>query len=96
VETYFVRAVFDLDCTWTGQPPSYRIYINDEMFTEKTWAWPSHLCLEQILQIQAPIGKYVVTVEPIGNPQAEFVTRNHRIEYGSARWQKTHKIIIEP
>jgi hypothetical protein len=96
VDTHFVLAVFDLDCAWHGTPPTYRIYVNDELFTERQWIWPSDFYLEQMLQIQAPAGKYVVRVEPVYPSQAEFSIRNNRVEHGPARWQKQHKIIIQP
>jgi hypothetical protein len=96
VDTHFVLAVFDLDCTWHGTPPTYRIYVNNELFTEREWCQPSNFYLEQMLQIQAPAGEYVVQVEPVYPDQAEFSIRNNRIGYGPARWQEQHKLIIQP
>lgn len=93
---YFVQAVFELDCKWSHDAPCYRIYVNDDLFTERTWQLENHLCLEQILQINAPAGKYVVRIESVGSTAAEFSTKNHRVELGPARWQKGHKIIIRP
>lgn len=83
--THFIRAVFDLDCDWEGLPPVYRIYVNDELFAEREWRWIDHY-LEEILQIQAPSGKYFVKVEPIGPQISKFKSSNHRIEHGPARW----------
>lgn len=85
MEPVFVKAVFDLDCDWEGLPPSYRIYVDDELFTERTWRWTSEY-LEEILQIQAPPGKYQIRLEPIGPNLAQFHQRNFRIEYGPGRW----------
>ena len=83
--TVFVKAVFDLDCDWEGLPPVYRIYVNDELFTERTWRWTQEY-LEEILQIQAPPGQYQVRVEPVGPNLAHFRANNHRVEYGPGRW----------
>jgi len=83
--TVFVKAVFDLDCDWEGLPPVYRIYVNDELFTERTWCWTDQY-LEEILQIQAPPGQYQVRVEPVGPNLAHFRATNHRVEYGPGRW----------
>jgi len=96
VNTYFIRAVFDIECQWVTTPPIYRIYVNDELFSEKEWRWSNNNYLEQLLQIQAPPGKYIVRVDTLNPNQARFTTSNHRIEYGPARWQKQHKIIIQP
>lgn len=83
--TVFVKAVFDLDCRWEGLEPAYRIYVNDELFAERTWRWTDHY-LQEILQIQAEPGRYHIRVEGIQPNLATFITGNHRIEYGPARW----------
>jgi len=96
VDTHFVLAVFDLDCTWHSSPPTYRIYVNDELFTEREWRWPSNFYLEQLLQIQAPAGKYDVRVEPVYPSQAEFFIRNNRVDHGPAVWQEQNKLVVQP
>ena len=35
----FVRVLADVDCEWEGLMPSYRVYVNDELFAERTWRW---------------------------------------------------------
>lgn len=85
METNFVRAVIDIDCEWSGLPPVYRVYINDELFTERTWIW-TDAYLEEILQIQAPPGQYHFRIESVGPALAGFSVRNHRVEYGPGRW----------
>ena len=87
MDTVFVRALFDIDCDWEGLPPSYRVYVNDELFAERTWAW-TDCYLTEMLQIQAPPGKYHVRIEKVGPSLAEFRTANHRIEHGPACWVK--------
>ena len=83
----FVRAVFDLHCEWEGLPPIYRIYVNDELFTERTWLWTDHY-LEETLQISAAVGQYKVRVTPVGSNLARFHPTDWRVEYGPARWIK--------
>ena len=85
METVFVKAVFDIDCEWEGLNPAYRIYVNDELFTERTWTWTDSY-LEEILQIQAPPGQCRVRLEPVEPNLARFRISNHRIEYGPGRW----------
>ena len=85
METRFVKAVFDINCEWEGLEPSYRIYVNDELFTERTWTWTDSY-LEEILQIQAPPGQYRIRLEPVHPTLARFTISNHRVEYGTARW----------
>jgi hypothetical protein len=95
MDTHFVLARFDLDCKWQDKRPVYRIYVNDELFSEKEWVW-GHDCIAQhILQVQAPPGKYVVSVQPVDSGSAEFTVFNNQIEHGPGRWLKTHKLIIQ-
>lgn len=81
METKFVKAVFDIDCEWAGLPPTYRVYVNDELFTERTWIWTDSY-LEEILQIQAPPGNYVIRHELVPPHLAHLTVSNFRIEYG--------------
>ena len=53
METVFVKAKFDIDCDWEGLAPVYRIYVNDELFAERTYTWVDQY-LTEILQIEAP------------------------------------------
>lgn len=92
----FVKALFDLHCDWEGLPPSYRIYVNDELFAERTFYWVNEY-LQEILQIEAPAGIYKVKFEPLKPNLAKFHIENHRIEHGSARWvdQQTLEIVFD-
>ena len=84
----FVKAWFDLDCKWEGLPPSYRVYVNDELFAERTWIW-TDCYLSEMLQISAPAGIYRVRVDPVGPSLAHFTTGNHRVEIGPGSWDPT-------
>jgi len=85
MEPVFVKAVFDLDCEWEGLPPSYRIYVSDELFAERTWRWTEEY-IEEMLQILASPGRYQIRLEPLQPTLARFQVANHKIEYGPARW----------
>jgi hypothetical protein len=51
----FVRVVADVDCEWEGWNPVYRVYVNDELFAERTWRW-TDCYLEENLQIRSEPG----------------------------------------
>ena len=89
----FVRACFNLDCEWQGLDPVYRIYVNDELFAERTFRWPG-CYLEENLQISAPVGVYHVRVEPVGHQLAQFTMGGHRIDHGPARWRDANTLEI--
>jgi hypothetical protein len=95
MEPVFVRAVFNLDCRWEGLDPVYRIYVNNEMFAERTYRW-TDCYLEEHLQISAPPGTYRIRVEPVGPQIAKFITGGHRIDHGPAHWVDINTLEIRP
>ena len=94
--TEFVKIKFDVHCDWEGVPPVYRIYVNDELFVERTYIWPDHY-LTEILQIQAPAGQYKIKLKSMSTNPAKIKTSNHTVEHGPAQWidHKTIEITHE-
>ena len=75
-----VRA--DVSVEWQGDPPNYRIYVGNEMFTERTWIWQEQY-LEEMLVVNAPPGKYNLRWELVPPAQGTIEVKNVRIEHGS-------------
>ena len=42
----------DVSVDWQGDPPNYRVYVGDEMFTERTWIWQEQY-LEEMLVVNS-------------------------------------------
>lgn len=83
MNTQFVKVVHDLHCSWQGQPPRYRAYVEDELFAERTWIWTG-MYLQEALQVQAPPGRYHIRFELLDSDNAELKIKNGRIEIGNA------------
>lgn len=81
----FVKINFDLHCDWKKTPPTYRVYVNHELFTERTYIWGDTKYLKEMLQLSAPPGKYIVRVDNLGDPECVFKIRNMTAETGSAQ-----------
>jgi hypothetical protein len=80
----FVVAVCDVRCQWNqNDSPKYRCYVNDELFTERTWIWNEQY-LEESIQILAPPGKYKIRYEIVDSQDAVIKPSNLRIEFGPA------------
>ena len=86
-QSVVVRA--DVNINWNRDPPNYRIYVGDEMFTERTWVWRDRY-LEEILVINAPPGQYNLRWELVPPSQGTIEVTNIRIENGSARAHIEH------
>jgi hypothetical protein len=77
----FVRVLADVHCSWEGLNPIYRVYVNDELFTERTWRWDDAY-LEEMLQIEAEPGKYNLRWELVPPHLAQLTVRNVRVDFG--------------
>jgi hypothetical protein len=76
---HFVRVLADVDCEWQGLNPVYRVYVNDELFTERTWYWIDEY-LEERLQIEAEPGDYLLRWELVPPHLAQLTVKNLRID----------------
>lgn len=78
-----MRVLADVDCEWEGLEPAYRIYVNNELFAERTWRW-TDCYLEEILQIEAEPGKYYLRWELVQPHLAKITVKNVRVDFGPA------------
>jgi hypothetical protein len=86
VNTKFVQILFNIDCKWKkGPPPAYRVYVDDELFSERTWIWREHY-IEEMLQIQAEPGRYTIRIEAVQPVGGKFKVSDFRVESGPAHW----------
>ena len=76
-----VRVLADVHCDWEGLYPAYRVYVNDELFAERTWRWTDSY-LEEMLQIEAEPGKYHLRWELVPPHLAELRVENVRVDFG--------------
>lgn len=90
----FVRVLADVTCDWEGLDPNYRVYVNDELFTERTWIWEDEY-LEEILQIEAEPGEYTVRWELVHPHLAQLRVNNLRVDFGPGVAVNAHTIRIE-
>ena len=79
----FVCVLADVHCDWEGLDPVYRVYVNDELFAERTWQW-SDSYLEEMLQIEAEPGKYQLRWELVPPHLAQLHVKNVRVSQGPA------------
>jgi hypothetical protein len=86
VNTQFVKVLFDIHCKLKGaQSPAYRVFVNDELFSERTFIWRDRY-LTEMLQISAEPGVYQVRVEAVQPLGGKFRIHNYQIEHGPAQW----------
>lgn len=72
-----------VNCTWEGLAPIYRLYVNDELFAERTWIW-NHNKLEENLQVESEPGDYTLRYELVAPHLAELNIEKLVVGYGPA------------
>ena len=74
----FVKVLVDVHCDWTGSPPYYRVYVNGELFAERTWRWHGEY-IEEYIPIEAEPGTYSISYELVKPYTATLRIRNLRV-----------------
>lgn len=76
-----VRVLVDVNCEWSETPPRYRIFVDQELFTERTWIW-NNCYLEEALTVVAAPGKYMIRGELVEPSDAALTLTNWRVDHG--------------
>jgi hypothetical protein len=90
----FVRVVSDVFCDWEGLAPTYRVFVNDELFAERTWIWTEDY-LEEALHIHAEPGKYHIRYELVPPNLAQLKVQNMRVVHGVGKIKNNELLRIQ-
>ena len=77
-----VQVCYDVRCSWDGPPPRYRLYVENELFVERTFNFVQSY-LNEVIPIDAPPGDYVIRYEMI-DPNGHIAASNPKILSGPA------------
>jgi hypothetical protein len=94
MKTRSVRVLCDVHCEWDDVPPKYRLFVNGELFAERTWIWKDFY-LEEAIHIDALPGMYQIQYEVLNN-DASIRVKNPRIDHGTAVMHKHLRLEILP
>jgi hypothetical protein len=67
----------DVWCKWVYTPPVYRVYVDDDLLTERNFIWESsrHYVREHI-EVLLDSGWHEVRIENCNKGEAEFIPNN--------------------
>ena len=71
----------DVYCDWQDQPPVYRLYVGNELFTERTYIWQEQY-LEELIPVYAEPGKYEIRYELVPPGKGTITVKNLRVAQG--------------
>ena len=77
MNTIPVSVTCDVTAKVLAQPFRYRVYVNNELFAERTWIWQG-VYLEELLPISAPAGVYPIRFETVDPENGRIKVRNYR------------------
>lgn len=86
-----VQVQYDVFCDWQGSPPVYRLYVNNELFTERSFIWNDRY-LQEVIAIDAVPGEYSIQYELIGAGQ--LTATNPQVNHGSAQFINNNTLRI--
>ena len=81
---HFVKVRCNICVDWTRHPPVYRGYVNDELFTERTYDWSTDFYLIETLQLQVDPGKYAIKFHLVDDSYATLKVENMHVVEGPA------------
>lgn len=93
MESQFVHVRCDVFCNNWAEPPSYRAFVNNELFAERTWIWTDDH-LREAFQILAAPGKYRIRYELVPGSQGQLTTKNWEVVYGPGKVDQTGMLEI--
>jgi len=66
MQTCFIS--FNLFCKWKDFPQTYRIYLNDQLMTERDYIWDNdnHVLQERIPVVSSTDDHHIIKIEHIG------------------------------
>jgi len=80
MQTKSVQVQCDVYCKWDSNDTRYRLYINDELFTERSWIWNGKdYYLEEIITIEAPPGHYKIKYELLEPTGSKLKIKNMQV-----------------
>jgi hypothetical protein len=91
----YVRVVCNVYCRYEGLPPIYRVYVNNELFTERTWIWNADYYIREEIQINAEPGEYAIRYELVPPNLAELFVTRPVVDHGSAIVTEDGQLRIE-
>jgi hypothetical protein len=80
----FIQLKFDVFCSNCELHPIYRVFVDDELITERKWRWEvPQIYLEEFIQLEVSPGRYQVRFESI--PPGLITNTNGHVTQGPAR-----------
>jgi len=71
---------FDVYCYYDGDPPRYRVYVDNDLITERTFTWGSSHYIEETVILEAPVGQHRLRVENVDPALGTFTVEQIKLD----------------
>ena len=77
----YVEIKFDLHCNWGDRAPSYRIYVDKDLITERTFSWPGfHVFVKENVVVNLDPGFHYIRIENLNPELGKFTVKNLTVD----------------
>jgi hypothetical protein len=68
---------FQIHCYYNELPPRYRVYVDSDLITERTFSWDTReQYVEEHVIINAPVGPHTLRIENVDPELGTFTVEN--------------------
>lgn len=76
-----VSLTVDVWCRYYEGAPIYRVYVDSELLTERTFVWPSReQYIREHIKVNLFPGTHILTIENCSGPNCVFITNNMLVD----------------
>lgn len=76
-----VKLTVDVICNWLGYEPTYRIYVDGDLITERTYTWGSEEYVREHIIVVLDSGSHNIKLEKVKKPgtACDFYLKNFKV-----------------
>jgi hypothetical protein len=72
---------FNVHCYYSGANPRYRVYVDNDLITERTFVWSSgEQYIEETVILEAPTGTHQLRVENVDPALGTFTVEHIKLD----------------
>lgn len=76
-----LRIEIDIFCDWQTEHEAYRLYLDDDLYTERTYIWRNpHQWVREILVAELGPGIHTIKIQPVNSEFQGFKLANFAID----------------
>ena len=75
-----IRIEVDVLCDWQSEPQAYRLYIDNDLYTERTYIWHNpNQWVREIMVAELESGQHTIKLLPVNSKFSGFRLSNFAI-----------------